>query len=170
MVRDFVKSFANFSWGLSVLGVSQAVNLLRGLPTSDPTLRATKTFEATTDAMRRQYDAIDDNAYKTGRTVNNVLIDLFFDFFQPNTFRPTTIAETTQNVVKAVLGVGAQLIPGGKVWTGGPPQGWGPVNNQDAELFYVPPASFAAEAEVQQYEAAAVDHRDRPTGGYEHVA
>ncbi len=169
MVRDFVKSFANFSWALSVFGVSQSVNVLRGLPTSDPTLRATKGFDATTVAFRRQYDVLDDSAYKTGSTVNTLLIDLFFDFFRPDTFKPSTIAETTQNVTKSVLGLAAQLIPGGKVWNGGPPQGWGPVNNQDAELFYVPDASFAAEAETQQYEVAEADHRARPTGGYENA-
>src|ERR1041384_2417477 len=135
-MREFVKSFASFSNALAVFAVSQTAKVINGLPTRAPFLKATESFEETTGTIKNQFDAIDNGIFRPVETVQNVLIDLVFDFFQPNTFNPRTIWETTQNVTKFGLGIAAQLIPGGSVGTGGPPQGWGPVNIEDAELFH----------------------------------
>lgn len=136
-MRSFVKSFTRFSWGLMVFGVSQTAYVLRGLPTRDPTLKAREGFENTTDAMNEQFDTIDKRVFDIGDTVQGALVDLTFNFFRPDTFNPRTILETSQNLTRWGLGIAAQFIPGGRVGTGGPPEGWGPVNIDDAELFWV---------------------------------
>ena len=46
-MREFVKSFATFSWALAVYGLSQTGNVLRGWPTTAPTLKATESFKET---------------------------------------------------------------------------------------------------------------------------
>src|SRR5262249_3615493 len=169
-MREFVKSFASFSSALVVFGVSQTAKLINGLPTQAPTLKATESFTEVTSTIKDQFDSTDNAIFNPVETVQNILINLAFDFFQPNTFNPTTILETTQNVTKWALGIGAQLIPGGRVWTGGPPQGWGPVNIEDAELFYAAGESAkadekAAEEEEKQHAEAEEDHRQSRLSG-----
>ncbi len=163
-MREFVKSLASFSSALVVFGISQTAKLINGLPTKAPTAKATESFNETTDTIKEQFDGIDNTIFNPVATVQNLLIDLVFDFFRPNTFKPSTIWETTQNVTKWGLGIGAQLIPGGKVWNGGPPQGWGPVNIEDAELFHASGESSQAAArakreEEKQHAEAAEDHK-----------
>lgn len=163
-MREFVKSFARFSSALAVFGVSQTAKLINGLPTRSPTLKATESFEETTVTIKKQFDGVDNAIYNPVETVQNVLIDLAFDFFQPNTFNPRTIWETTRNVSRWATGIAAQLIPGGRVGTGGPPQGWGPVNIEDAELFHASGESSqanerASDEEERRHNEAADDHR-----------
>ena len=148
-MRSFVKSFTRFSWALMVFGVSQTAYVLRGLPTRDPTLKAREGFENTTDAMNEQFDAIDKRVFDLGDTVQGALVDLTFNFFRADTFNPRTIWDTSQNLTRWGLGIAAQLIPGGRVGTGGPPEGWGPVNIDDAELFWVSGGITAEDPEKQ---------------------
>src|SRR5260370_17852980 len=138
-MRDFVKSAFSFSSALVVYGVSQTVNVFRGLPTKAPTQTATRSFEVTTAALKTQFDSLDNTIFKTVDTVQNVFIDLFFNFWTPNTFNPKTIWETSENLTKWSLGLAAQLIPGGKIGTGGPPQGAGPAHHPDPALFHATP-------------------------------
>ena len=149
-MRSFVKSFTRFSWALMVFGVSQTAYVLRGLPTRNPTLKAREGFENTTDAMNEQFDAIDKRVFDIGDTVQGALVDLTFNFFRPDTFNPRTIWETSQNLTRWGLGIAAQFIPGGRVGTGGPPEGWGPVNIDDAELFWVSGGITAEDPEKKQ--------------------
>lgn len=166
-MRDFVKALTSFSWALSVFGVSQAGKVLRGLPTSAPTRRANAGFRATTDTVRRQFDSLENRVYDTGNAVQGIFVDLFFDLLRPENYDPRVIAETTRNVFNAGLGLAAQLVPGGRLLRGGPPQGWGPVNVESAELFYTAPATFEDDQATALHEEALRDHEVRPTGGYE---
>jgi hypothetical protein len=134
-MREFIRSLADFSWALTVFAVSQSAKVVNGLPTSDPTKTARKSFNATTTTMKEQFDAIDNTAFNTGKTVQDAVIDLTFNFFTPNTFNPITIWNTSQNVLRWGVGIATQFIPGGQVGVGGPPTGWGPVNREEAELF-----------------------------------
>jgi hypothetical protein len=112
--------------------------LLRGLPTSAPTLKATESIQKTSAALQKEFDTIDNAIFKPVDAAERAVIDVAFNFFSPSTFNPQTILQTSQNLAKWSLGLAAQFIPGGKVGVGGPPVGWGPVNLQDGELFYVP--------------------------------
>ena len=133
--QSFSEATASFAWALSVFGLSQAGKVFKGLPTSDPTASATAAFDATTAAIKHQFDGIDNTIYNAGNTIQQAAIGLTFNLLSPNTFAPKTVLQTSQNVFKWGLGLAAQLIPGGKVGSGGPPVGWGPVNRKDAELF-----------------------------------
>jgi hypothetical protein len=168
-MRDFVKALTSFSWALSVFGTSQAGKILRGLPTDAPTQRANAGFRAATDAIRHQLDSLENRVYKTGNAVQGIFVDLFFDLLKPENYDPQVIAETTRNVFNAGLGLAAQFIPGGRFLRGGPPQGWGPVNVESAELFYSKPATFEEEEVEASHAEALADHEARPTGGYEHL-
>jgi len=135
-MREFVRSLADFSWGLTVFAVSQSAKIVNGLPTSEPTKTARESFNATTTTMKEQFDAIDAAAFNTGKTIQDAVIDLTFNFFTPNTFNPATIWNTSQNLLRWGVGIATQFIPGGQIGVGGPPIGWGPVNHEDAELFH----------------------------------
>jgi hypothetical protein len=147
-MKDFIQSLTKFSWALTVFGFSQAGNILRGLPTSDPTLKATESFNITTETIEEQYDSIDKTVFDIGNTVQTAVIETAFNLLKPANYAPRTVWETTQNLARWGLGLATQFIPGGKVGTGGPPTGWGPVNIDDAELFYVRGGVSAAEVEA----------------------
>ncbi len=137
MLRDFTKSMTRFAWALTVFGVSQSGYILRGLPTRDPTLKATQGFDEATEALKREFDAIDQRTFRTGDAVQGALVDLTFNLLQPQNYNPRTLWQTGQNLARWGAGIAAQFVPGGRVGTGGPPVGWGPVNTDDAELFWV---------------------------------
>lgn len=159
-MRSFIKSLTRFSWALSVFGVSQAGYVLRGLPTREPTLKAKVGFENTTDAMKEQFDDVDKRVFDIGDTVQGALVDLTFNLLKPENYNPRTVWQTTQNVARWGLGIAAQFVPGGRVGTGGPPEGWGPVNTDDAELFWV---SGGVSAEGREPEGSA--RAAQPAGG-----
>src|SRR5262249_60518335 len=131
-MREFVRSLTDFSWALTVFAVSQSGKVLKGLPTSDPTKTARESFNATTTSVKEQFDANDTAVFNTGKTIQDAVIDLTFNFFTLNTFNPVTIWNTSQNVLRWGVGIATQLIPGGQIGVGGPPTGWGPVNREDA--------------------------------------
>ena len=120
-LADFTKSVASFSWALPVFTVSQAGKVFKGLPTSDPTARATESYNAVTDTIKEQFDANDNAVFNTGNTVQNALIDLAFNSFRPETFNPTTILQTSQNVARSAIGLVTQLLPGSRTGAGSPP-------------------------------------------------
>ena len=136
-VRYFTKSMTRFAWALTVFGVSQSGYLLRGLPTKDPTWKATEGFDGATDSLKKEFDSIDQRTFRVGDTVQGALVDLAFNLLQPQNYNPSTVWQTTRNLARWGAGLAAQFIPGGRVGTGGEPQGWGPVNIDDAELFWV---------------------------------
>ena len=136
-MREFVKSFVDFSWGLVVYGLSQGGQLLRDWPTSAPIQGAAQSFQKVNVAIQGQFDTIDNAIFKPVQSAQNALIDVTFNFFSSENLNPRTVLHTGENLLKWGAGVAAQLIPGGTIGTGGPPVGWGPVNRKDAELFYV---------------------------------
>ena len=144
-MREFVKSFATFSWALAVYGLSQTGNVLRGWPTTAPTLKATESFKETSQALEKQFDTLDNTIFKPVDAIQRAAIDVTFNFFSPNTLNPQTILQTSQYLLRWGAGLATQFIPGGRIGTGGPPAGWGPVNLEDAELFHVPGGSSQAD-------------------------
>ena len=129
-MQDFVKSIADFSLALSLFTVDQSSKVLNGIPTSDPTLKARESFQQTSAAIQAPFSPIIRSTYGIGKTVQDAVIDVSFNFFTPSTFNPITIVDTSQNVLRWGLGLAVQFLPGGS--TGGPPTGWGPVNREDA--------------------------------------
>jgi hypothetical protein len=133
-MREFVKSVADFSCALSALAVSQPAKVLNAWPTRDPARAVTEGFAASTTAIEAQLDPVTHSLYNTGKTVQNAVIDLTFNFFSPHTFNPMTVVDTTQNVLRWSAGIATQFIPGGQIGNGGSPVGWGPVKTENAEF------------------------------------
>jgi hypothetical protein len=94
-MREFVRSITDFSWALAVFAVSQFGKVLRGLPTSEPTKTARESFSASIATIKEQFDANDTAVFNTGKTIQDAVIDLTFNFFTPNTFNPITIWNTS---------------------------------------------------------------------------
>jgi hypothetical protein len=110
-LNDFVKSFADFSWSLQVFALSQATKLVNELPTSAPTQKATASFEASTDTITKQFGSTETTIYNTGQKVQDALIDLTFNFFSLNTFKPEdTLKPDDSNSVDEVLAIIADRI------------------------------------------------------------
>ncbi len=131
----FTKSAAEFSLVLPVFTLDQGAKVFNGLPTSDPTITATASFEAANKSLEEQLGTVSKSVFKIGNGVQQAAITIGFNLLKPSNYDPRTILQTSSNLVRFGLGLAAQTIPGGKVGNGGPPTGWGAVNRADAEIF-----------------------------------
>lgn len=57
-LQELSKSAANFSWALSVFGLSQASKVAQGIPAGDPGGAASQSFDATATAIKQQLDGL----------------------------------------------------------------------------------------------------------------
>ena len=72
-MRNLIRSFTDFSWALSVFGVSQATKVLQTLPTGDMH-EVTQGFMTTTETLKEHFKAFDRTIYQLGETAQNVFL------------------------------------------------------------------------------------------------
>lgn len=138
-LEALAQSTAEFSCALAVFGLSQGGKVFRYWPTSEPTATAVDSFKASTATLKQQYDRVDSAIFNTCNGVGQAALASTFALLDPANWTPQSLAQTTVNLVRLGIGQAVQLIPGGKVGVGGPPEGWGPVNPEDgARLSYGP--------------------------------
>lgn len=126
-----------FSCALAVFGISQGGKVFRFWPTSEPTAAAVESFNASTATIQAQYDGVDRTLFNVCNGVGQAAVASGFALLTPANWTPQSLAQTTVNLVRFGIGQAVQLIPGGTVGVGGPPEGWGPVDPLDgARLWY----------------------------------
>jgi hypothetical protein len=131
-LESLAQSSAQFSCALAVFGLSQAGKVFKFWPTSTPTEPTAASFDATTAAIKEQYDSVDTTLFNTCNTIQQLALGSAFAAADPRNWTPQSLIESGTNLVRFGLGQAAQLIPGGKIGVGGEPVGWGPVNPTDA--------------------------------------
>src|SRR5215510_144516 len=82
-MRSLLRSFADFSWALSVFGVSQATKVLQSLPTG-AAQEATRGFVVTSATLKEQFNGFDCTLYQLGEMVQNVLLGESADTLRPS--------------------------------------------------------------------------------------
>jgi len=81
MIRDFTKSAMSFSWALSLLGVKQAVNMLR--PGQQ---RGGDVFAPMTQVAEDQLDDSMKGIYRSGNNLQARAVDMAFAWMNPGTW------------------------------------------------------------------------------------
>jgi hypothetical protein len=136
-LEGLARSTTEFSCALAVFGLSQGGKVFRYWPTSQPTAPAIDSFTASTATLKAQYDGVDSALFNACNGVGQAALASAFALLDPANWTPQSLAQTTVNLVRFGIGQAVQLIPGGTVGVGGPPEGWGPVNPADgARLSY----------------------------------
>jgi len=75
-MRDITKSMLSYTWAVSMFGVQQAANMLRGGGRQGN--RASEAFDDITGAMTEQFDDTFKAAFRAGDSMQRGLVDLVY--------------------------------------------------------------------------------------------
>ena len=120
MIRDLTKSMISFSWGMSLFGGKQLVNLLAPE-------KATAAFNAVTRATEEQLGDVLKGAFKAGDQLQRGVVDMTFGLLTLEAFNPSRMMKTATDTMQQGTGAfyqGAQRGPAGSQERS---TGWGPV-------------------------------------------
>jgi hypothetical protein len=120
MIRDLTKSMISFSWGMSLFGGKQLVNLL----TPE---KATAAFNAVTRATEEQLGDVLKGAFKAGDQLQRGMVDMTFGILTLEAFNPNQMMKMATDTMQQTTGAfdqGAQRGPAGSQERS---TGWGPV-------------------------------------------
>ncbi len=129
-MRELARSFSSFSWALSLLGVQQALEFVRGplgagQGSPAPGLgRVTRVAEGQLGATLR-------TAFEAGARVQSSAIDLAFGVMTLEALDPNRFVALSSDLARQSTTALRSLIPGGEPAAGGSgcgqPCGWGPM-------------------------------------------
>ena len=119
MLRDLTKSMLGFSWAISLFGTKQLTNL------STPE-RATRAFDAVTQATEGQLGDVLKGAFSAGDQLQRNMVDMTLGFLALQAFNPSQMMKMASDMTQQ-----SQRTPGQGA-QGGPRSqdratGWGPA-------------------------------------------
>jgi hypothetical protein len=115
MIRDLTKSMLS--------GIEQLTNTLLPQKPSQPTHRATATFNAVTQATEAQFDTVLKGVFKAGDTLQRGVVDLMFGCLSLETYDPSQIMRMTSDTMRQTTGAFSQSFRSGPSAS---QAGWGP--------------------------------------------
>jgi hypothetical protein len=120
MIRDLTKSMLSFSWGMSLFGGKQLVNLL----TPE---KATTAFNAVTRATEEQLGDVLKEAFKAGDQLQRGVVDMTFGFLTLEAFNPSQMIRRAADTIQQSTGSFQQDAQRGPSGSQERSTGWGPV-------------------------------------------
>ena len=127
MIRDLTKSTVSFSWGMTMLGAQQVVNLMSGQSPAQPTHKAATTFNAVTQAAEAQLGETLKGALKVGDQLQQGLLDLTFSLFSLQALNPSEFMQAASDMMTKTVSAYGPGMPGGMSGSQQDSSGWGPV-------------------------------------------
>jgi hypothetical protein len=118
MLRDLTKSMLSFSWGMSLFGTKQLVNLL----TPE---RASTAFDAVTRATEAQLGDVLKGAFRAGDQLQKGLVDMTFGVLTLEAFNPSQMMKMASDTMRQTMGAPAQGPQGGPAGSQERTTGWG---------------------------------------------
>jgi hypothetical protein len=121
MIRDLTKSMLSFSWGMSLFGTKQLVNIL--MPE-----KATAAFNAVTQVTEEQLGDGLKGVFRAGDQLQKGMVDLSFSFLTLEALNPSQMMKMASDIMRQTAGAFGQGVQGGT--TSGSQDkstGWGPV-------------------------------------------
>lgn len=104
MIRDLAKSMISFSWGMSLFGVKQSVNLLTPQSPSQPTHKATAAFNSVTQATEEQLGGTLKGVFKAGDQLQKGMVDMMSSCLTLEIFNPSQMMRMTSDMMKQATG------------------------------------------------------------------
>ena len=100
MMNELAKSLLSFSWGLTLFGVQQVVNLITPQSPSQPVHKAATAFNAVTQATQEQLSDSLAAAFKAGDNMQKGVSDMTLNFVAFEGFNPSQIMRRTSDMMK----------------------------------------------------------------------
>lgn len=104
-MRDLTKSMLSFSWALPLFGMRQMANSL------SPD-RATRSFDAVTEATRRQLGPMTDATYRAGDSLQRAMVDMMFAFVDPRLLDPRQWMQWSGDLANRGARAAGEAMPG----------------------------------------------------------
>ena len=99
-MRELAKSAVSYTWGMSVFGVQQAVNILSPSNIRQPARQANDAFFTVKQAAENQFGDLAFAAYQVVDEVQRNLTDLLFDTVTLRTLNPAYVSRLSSAVVE----------------------------------------------------------------------
>jgi hypothetical protein len=126
MLRDLTKSMISFSWGMSLFGTKQLVNLL----TPE---RATTAFNAVTRATEDQLGDVLKGAFRAGDQLQKGMVDMTFSFLTLEVFNPSQMMKMASDTMRQTMGAPGQGPQGTPSGSQERTTGWGPATGASGQ-------------------------------------
>jgi hypothetical protein len=126
MIRDLTKSMLSFSWGMSLFGTKQLVDLL----TPE---RATTAFDAVTRATEEQLGDVLKGAFRAGDQLQKGMVDMTFSFLTLEAFNPSQMMKRASDTMRQTMGAPAQGPQAGPSGSQERTTGWGPASGASGQ-------------------------------------
>jgi hypothetical protein len=99
-MRELAKSAVSYTWGMSLFGVQQAVNILSPSSFSEPTRKANDAFFTIKQAAENQFGDLAFATYQVVDEVQRGLTELLFDTVTLRSLNPAYVSHLTSAVVE----------------------------------------------------------------------
>jgi hypothetical protein len=99
-MRELAKSAVSYTWGMSLFGVQQALNILSPSSLTQPARKANDAFFTVKTAAENQFGDLAFAAYQVVDEVQRNLTDLLFDTVTLRTLNPAYVSQLTSAVVE----------------------------------------------------------------------
>lgn len=99
-MRELAKSAVSYTWGMSLFGVQQTVNILSSSSFSEPTREANHAFFTVKQAAENQFGDLAFAAYQVVDEVQRGLTDLLFDTVTLRSLNPAYVSRLTSAAVE----------------------------------------------------------------------
>ena len=126
MIRDLTKSMLSFSWGMSLFGTKQLVDLL----TPE---RATTAFDAVTRATEEELGDVLKGAFRAGDQLQKGMVDMTFSFLTLEAFNPSQMMKRASDTMRQTMGAPAQGPQAGPSGSQERTTGWGPASGASGQ-------------------------------------
>lgn len=125
-MQELLRSVSSLSWALSLFGIRQMLEVVRGsLTGADP--QSSESLGAVTQAAEGTLDGFFRRTFEAGDQVQRSAVDLAFSLASREALDPNRIATLSSQFLRQSTSALWSLLPGGEGSSCGQPCGWGPM-------------------------------------------
>jgi hypothetical protein len=99
-MRDLTKSFASFSWAMTLFGLDQLRHLVADDDSGERRVRIGRDLDAVTTAAKGRLSERNASMFDAGQTLQNDMVDLTFDIFRGEELKPRKILDRAADFVE----------------------------------------------------------------------
>ncbi len=99
-MRDLTKSFASFSWAMTLFGLDQLRHLVADDDSGERRQRISGDLDAVTSAAKGRLSERNASMFDAGQTLQSDMVDLTFDIFRGEELKPRRILDRAADFVE----------------------------------------------------------------------
>jgi hypothetical protein len=99
-MRDLTKSFASFSWAMTLFGLDQLRHLVADDDSGERRVRISQDLDAVTNAAKDRLSERNASMFDSGNTLQREMVDLTFDIFRGDELKPRKMLDRAADFVE----------------------------------------------------------------------